>query len=71
MFVFVVSDVDHTGVSVSVKGQHFNQTLGSEFCSVQDGTEFVPCIDRTAYNYTYTVPLSRFMPDESLILQFQ
>jgi hypothetical protein len=66
-----MSDVDHTGVSVSVKGRHFNQTLGSEFCSVQDGAEFVPCIDRTAYNYTYTIPLSRFMPDESILLQFQ
>lgn len=64
------SDVDHTGVSVSVKGRHFNQTLGSEFCSIQDGAEFVPCIDRTAFNYTYTIPLSKFMPDESLLLQF-
>ncbi|XP_033610855.1 myelin regulatory factor isoform X3 [Cryptotermes secundus] len=64
------SDVDHTGVSVSVKGRHFNQTLGSEFCSVQEGNEFAPCIDRTAYNYTYTIPLSRFMPDEYLLLQF-
>ncbi|XP_069702809.1 myelin regulatory factor isoform X2 [Periplaneta americana] len=64
------SDADPTGVSVSVRGRHFNQTLGSEFCSTQDGVEFVPCIDRTAYNYTYTIPLSRFMPDESLLLQF-
>ncbi|PSN54011.1 hypothetical protein C0J52_10163, partial [Blattella germanica] len=64
------SDVDQTGVSVSVRGRHFNQTLGLEFCSVQEGTEFVPCIDRPAYNYTYIIPLSRFMPDESLLLQF-
>lgn len=64
------SDVDPTGVSVSVKGRHFNQTLGWEFCSGQDGAEFVPCIDRTASNYTYTIPLSRFMPDESILLQF-
>jgi hypothetical protein len=63
--------VDHTGVSVSVKGRHFNQTLGWEFCSGQDGAEFVPCIDRTASNDTYTIPLSRFMPDESILLQFQ
>jgi hypothetical protein len=69
--VFVMSDVDHTGVSVSVKGRHFNQTLGSEFCFIQEGAEFVPCILRTPYNYTYTIPLSRFMPDESILLQFQ
>ena len=65
-----MSDADHVGVSVSVKGRHFNQTLGSEFCSNQDGTEF-SCIDCTAYNYTCTIPLSRFMPDEYLLLQFQ
>jgi hypothetical protein len=57
---FVTSDVDHPDVSVSVKGRYFNQTLGSEFCN-----------NCRMYNYTYKVPLSKFMPDATLFLQFQ
>ncbi|XP_068082785.1 myelin regulatory factor [Anabrus simplex] len=58
------SDLEQNGVSVSLHGRYINQTLGPTFCSTST------CMDRTAFNFTYTIPLSKYMPDSVLTLSF-
>ncbi|CAG2056671.1 unnamed protein product [Timema podura] len=67
--VDTIQDPDHSGVAVLLLGRQFNQTIGTEFCAVQS-QEYSHCVDRTAKNYTYIIPLSKYMSDESLLLQF-
>nr|CAD7402219.1 unnamed protein product [Timema cristinae] len=67
--VDTIQDPDHSGVAIFLLGRQFNQTIGTEFCAVQS-QEYSHCVDRTAKNYTYIIPLSKYMSDESLLLQF-
>lgn len=58
------------GVSVTIIAANINQTLGPEFCAVSNN-EYTHCIDRNAVNSTYHIPLSKYLADEYVIVQFQ
>lgn len=58
------------GVSVTIIATNVNQTLGPEFCAVSNN-EYTHCIDRNAVNSTYHIPLSKYLADEYIIVQFQ
>ncbi|XP_063220444.1 myelin regulatory factor isoform X2 [Bacillus rossius redtenbacheri] len=63
-------DADYGGIVLTLQGQQFNQTLGPEFCAL-GSLEYSKCCDRTAHNYTFLIRLSKYMPDQALLLHFQ
>jgi hypothetical protein len=48
----------------------FNVTLGSSYC-MSDSDEYIRCLNGDAANYTYGIPLSKYMPEPYLTLRFQ
>jgi len=47
----------------------FNVTLGSSYC-MSDSDEYIRCLNGDAANYTYGIPLSKYMPEPYLTLRF-
>lgn len=58
------------GSFITILGSNrFNVTLGSSYCMF-GSDEYIRCLNGNAANYTYLIPLSKYMPDPSLTLRF-
>lgn len=56
--------------SIKLIGSNFNVTIGPSYCS-SDSDQYIGCLNGDATNYTYAIPISKYMPDRSLTLLFK
>ncbi|KAK6645424.1 hypothetical protein RUM43_001701 [Polyplax serrata] len=61
---------NENGVSVRILAHNVNESLGPEYCDFSNN-EYTHCIDRNAVNSTYHIPLSKYMSDEYIAVQFE
>lgn len=66
----VVSDRDQYGLSLVLFGNSFNSTIGASYCDVESA-DYQRCVARTAFNFSYTIPISRYLADPQLKLVFR
>ncbi|XP_065217829.1 myelin regulatory factor isoform X2 [Planococcus citri] len=58
------------GITVSVHGSNFNQTINSSYCNI-DKPHFIQCKHGSAANISYIIPLSKYLSDNHIYLIFQ
>lgn len=59
-----------SGVTVSVFGSNFNQTINSSYCNAESST-YSQCKHESAANISYIIPLSKYLSDTHIYLIFQ
>lgn len=56
-------------LAVSIVGSNFSCTLGAEFCDSGD-MDYSTCMNLSPYNFSYVIPISRYISDSIFIVRF-
>ncbi|XP_075219358.1 myelin regulatory factor isoform X2 [Lycorma delicatula] len=56
-------------VAVTVTGSNFTCTLGAEFCD-RGEIDYSICTNLSPYNYSYVIPISRYLSDSFIVVRF-